>query len=89
MPRYSETCESLVAAWPLTGPLVVCTVCPIVQLACLGLNSSREEAKAQVTAPRLRKAEVLMVVAVKGRAMTSKEEEEEEDDADNDEERKR
>ena len=32
IPKYWETCESLVAACPLTGPLLVCTVCPTVQL---------------------------------------------------------
>lgn len=31
IPKYSETCELFFAACPVTGPLLVCTVCPIVQ----------------------------------------------------------
>jgi hypothetical protein len=34
IPKYSETCESFVAGCPLTGPLLVWTVCPTVQFDC-------------------------------------------------------
>jgi hypothetical protein len=49
MPRYSETSESFFAGCPLTGPLLVWTVCPTVQLAA---RSSRSVAKTQDAAAR-------------------------------------
>lgn len=39
MPRYSETCESLLAGCPETGPEFVWTVCPTVQFDCLSCST--------------------------------------------------
>ena len=49
IPKYTETSESFVAGCPLTGPLLVVTVCPTVQFAA---RSSRSVAKAHVAAAR-------------------------------------
>jgi hypothetical protein len=57
MPRYSETSESFFAGCPLTGPLLVWTVCPTVQLAA---RCSRSVATTQDAAARARITKDLM-----------------------------
>jgi hypothetical protein len=57
IPKYSETSESFVAGCPLTGPLLVLTVCPTVQLAA---RSSRSVAKAHNGATRAKSTKDLM-----------------------------
>jgi hypothetical protein len=57
IPKYSETCESFAAGCPLTGPLLVCTVCPTVQFDCRSRRPSILEAHAQIAAVSITKAE--------------------------------
>jgi hypothetical protein len=57
IPKYSETSESFVAGCPVTGPLLVFTVCPTVQLAA---RSSRLVAKAHNGARRAKSTKDLM-----------------------------
>ena len=36
IPRYFDTSEYFVAAWPATAPLLVLTIWPTVKLSCCG-----------------------------------------------------
>ena len=56
IPRYSETLESFLAACPLTGPLLVLTVCPTVQFEDCRC-STRAEADAEHAVTRVRRIE--------------------------------
>lgn len=75
MPRYSDTSDAMLAAWPCTGPLEVCTTWPTVQLLLdpSAMGCSRRGAsklicsKAAAAAAQLAKRnEAVVLMVVKG-----------------------
>jgi hypothetical protein len=74
IPRYSDTPVWFVAAWPETGPLLVCTVCPTVQLEAVPCRAISSAAHIDVAALMLSHSEVLMVDC--NRVSTTEEKEE-------------